>query len=170
MGYYKGCIDKNILVVIVSFFQRECFAFFYLLPFAFGILILIWMWQMVDAWGGWSLFQTLLRTLKKVASKHGVSIPTVAVKYILDQVITMSFSFYPFFWIAVIMMMHSKLKYNCLIVWFYQMSASSSGIHGRCQTWFVRTYSGCKWYIFTCPWWGRREQHSRSFRKRERSA
>ncbi|XP_021278877.1 uncharacterized oxidoreductase YqkF isoform X2 [Herrania umbratica] len=41
--------------------------------------------RMVDAWGGWSLFQTLLKTLKKVASKHGVSIPTVAVKYILDQ-------------------------------------------------------------------------------------
>ncbi|KAG6485333.1 hypothetical protein ZIOFF_053870 [Zingiber officinale] len=41
--------------------------------------------RMVDAWGGWSLFQTLLRTLKKVASKHGVSIPTVAVRYILNQ-------------------------------------------------------------------------------------
>lgn len=44
--------------------------------------------QMVDAWGGWSLFQELLRTLKTVANKHGVSIPTVAVKYILDQVFT----------------------------------------------------------------------------------
>lgn len=41
--------------------------------------------RMVDAWGGWSLFQGLLQTLKKIASKHGVSIPTVAVKYILDQ-------------------------------------------------------------------------------------
>ncbi|KAJ7981141.1 Aldo/keto reductase family oxidoreductase [Quillaja saponaria] len=41
--------------------------------------------RMVDAWGGWSLFQALLQTLKRVASKHGVSIPTVAVKYILDQ-------------------------------------------------------------------------------------
>ncbi|KAK6235165.1 hypothetical protein SCA6_010502 [Theobroma cacao] len=41
--------------------------------------------RMVDAWGGWSLFQTLLQTLNKVASKHGVSIPTVAVTYILDQ-------------------------------------------------------------------------------------
>ncbi|KAL9262622.1 Flagellar radial spoke protein 5-like protein [Drosera capensis] len=37
--------------------------------------------RMVDAWGGWSLFQTL----KKVAAKHMVSIPTVAVRYILDQ-------------------------------------------------------------------------------------
>ncbi|KAL6537929.1 hypothetical protein OROHE_012216 [Orobanche hederae] len=41
--------------------------------------------RMIDAWGGWSLFQMLLQTLKKVASKHGVSIPTVAVRYILDQ-------------------------------------------------------------------------------------
>ncbi|EEF33305.1 flagellar radial spoke protein 5 isoform X2 [Ricinus communis] len=41
--------------------------------------------RMVDAWGGWGQFQVLLRTLKKIASKHGVSIPTVAVKYILDQ-------------------------------------------------------------------------------------
>ncbi|KAK9156698.1 hypothetical protein Scep_003272 [Stephania cephalantha] len=41
--------------------------------------------RMVDAWGGWGLFQGLLRTLKEVATKHGVSIPTIAVKYILDQ-------------------------------------------------------------------------------------
>ncbi|KAJ0976750.1 hypothetical protein J5N97_012224 [Dioscorea zingiberensis] len=41
--------------------------------------------RMIDAWGGWNLFQVLLQTLKKVASKHGVSIPTVAVRYILDQ-------------------------------------------------------------------------------------
>ncbi|XP_057457844.1 flagellar radial spoke protein 5 isoform X3 [Lotus japonicus] len=41
--------------------------------------------RMVDAWGGWGLFQGLLRTLKQVATKHGVSISTVAVKYVLDQ-------------------------------------------------------------------------------------
>lgn len=41
--------------------------------------------RMVDAWGGWSLFQTLLQTLKKVSLKHGVTISTVAVKYILNQ-------------------------------------------------------------------------------------
>lgn len=46
--------------------------------------------QMVDAWGGWSQFQVLLRTLKRIASKHGVSIPTVAVKYVLDQVISVN--------------------------------------------------------------------------------
>ncbi|BAH94718.1 flagellar radial spoke protein 5 [Oryza sativa Japonica Group] len=41
--------------------------------------------RMVDAWGGWSLFQALLQTLKKVSLKHGVSISTVAVRYILNQ-------------------------------------------------------------------------------------
>ncbi|KAJ0083710.1 hypothetical protein Patl1_30457 [Pistacia atlantica] len=41
--------------------------------------------RMVDAWGGWSQFQVLLQTLKKIATKHGVSIPVVAVRYILDQ-------------------------------------------------------------------------------------
>ncbi|XP_020536137.1 flagellar radial spoke protein 5 isoform X1 [Jatropha curcas] len=41
--------------------------------------------RMVDAWGGWGQFQVLLKTLNQIASKHGVSIPTVAVKYILDQ-------------------------------------------------------------------------------------
>ncbi|HEY7491033.1 MAG TPA: aldo/keto reductase [Candidatus Tectomicrobia bacterium] len=41
--------------------------------------------QMVDAWGGWGLFQELLCTLKQVADKHGVSIANVAVRYILDR-------------------------------------------------------------------------------------
>ncbi|PIA39252.1 hypothetical protein AQUCO_02700438v1 [Aquilegia coerulea] len=41
--------------------------------------------RMVDAWGGWGLFQALLKTLNQVATKHMVSIPTVAVRYILDQ-------------------------------------------------------------------------------------
>ena len=41
--------------------------------------------QMVDAWGGWSLFQELLTILKGIADKHGVSIPNVAVRYILDR-------------------------------------------------------------------------------------
>jgi hypothetical protein len=48
---------------------------------------------MVDAWGGWNLFQGLLRTLKQVSLKHGVSIATVAVKYILDQVKLICFLF-----------------------------------------------------------------------------
>ncbi|MFQ5969185.1 MAG: aldo/keto reductase [Nitrososphaerales archaeon] len=41
--------------------------------------------QMVDAWGGWGLFQELLLVLKQIANKHGVSIANVAVRYILDR-------------------------------------------------------------------------------------
>lgn len=41
--------------------------------------------QMVDAWGGWALFQSLLTTLKTIAAKHDVSIANVAVRYVLDQ-------------------------------------------------------------------------------------
>ena len=41
--------------------------------------------QMVDAWGGWGLFQELLVELKWIADKHGVSIANVAVQYILDR-------------------------------------------------------------------------------------
>ena len=41
--------------------------------------------QMVDAWGGWGLFQELLQALKSVADKHGVGIANVAVRYILDR-------------------------------------------------------------------------------------
>ena len=41
--------------------------------------------NMVDMWGGWSLFQQLLNILKKIADKHKVSISNVAVRYILEQ-------------------------------------------------------------------------------------
>lgn len=41
--------------------------------------------NMIDAWGGWSLFQELLQVLDKIANKHQVSIPNVAVRYILDK-------------------------------------------------------------------------------------
>lgn len=41
--------------------------------------------QMIDAWGDWDLFQELLRTLKRIANKHGASIANVAVRYILDK-------------------------------------------------------------------------------------
>ncbi|PWA53812.1 NAD(P)-linked oxidoreductase superfamily protein [Artemisia annua] len=40
---------------------------------------------MVDAWGGRSLFQAILKTLNQVVVKHGVSIPSIAVKFVLDQ-------------------------------------------------------------------------------------
>ncbi|MEM6283091.1 MAG: aldo/keto reductase [Chloroflexota bacterium] len=41
--------------------------------------------NMVDAWGGWALFQELLRVLRTVADKHGVSVANVAVRYILQK-------------------------------------------------------------------------------------
>jgi aryl-alcohol dehydrogenase-like predicted oxidoreductase len=41
--------------------------------------------QMVDGWGGWDLLQELLRVLKQIADKHGVSVANVAVRYILDR-------------------------------------------------------------------------------------
>ena len=41
--------------------------------------------QMVDAWGGWDLFQELLATLKGIADRHGVSIADVAIRYVLDR-------------------------------------------------------------------------------------
>ena len=41
--------------------------------------------NMVDAWGSWALFQKLLRVLKNLADKHQVTIPNVAVRYVLDQ-------------------------------------------------------------------------------------
>ena len=41
--------------------------------------------QMIDAWGGWPLFQELLSTLKPIAWKHQVGIANLAVRYILDR-------------------------------------------------------------------------------------
>ncbi len=41
--------------------------------------------QMIDAWGGWALFQDLLATLKRVADKHGVAIANIGARYILDR-------------------------------------------------------------------------------------
>jgi aryl-alcohol dehydrogenase-like predicted oxidoreductase len=41
--------------------------------------------QMIDAWGGWNLFQELLSTLKRIAQKYNVSIANVAIRYILDK-------------------------------------------------------------------------------------
>ena len=41
--------------------------------------------QMVDAWGGWELFQELLHALRSVADKHQVTIAIAAVRYVLDR-------------------------------------------------------------------------------------
>lgn len=41
--------------------------------------------NMVDGWGGWNLLQELLTVLQDIATKHGVTIPNVAVRYIIEQ-------------------------------------------------------------------------------------
>jgi aryl-alcohol dehydrogenase-like predicted oxidoreductase len=41
--------------------------------------------QMIDAWGGWSLFQELLQVLDEIAHSHQVSIANIAVRAILDR-------------------------------------------------------------------------------------
>ena len=41
--------------------------------------------NMIDAWGGWSLFQKLLVVLEQIAQKHNASIANVATRFILDK-------------------------------------------------------------------------------------
>jgi len=41
--------------------------------------------NMIDAWGGWDLFQELLSALNKIAVKHGSGIANVATRFILDK-------------------------------------------------------------------------------------
>jgi aryl-alcohol dehydrogenase-like predicted oxidoreductase len=41
--------------------------------------------QMIDAWGGWGLFQELLAELKRIANRHQVSIANVGVRYVLER-------------------------------------------------------------------------------------
>jgi aryl-alcohol dehydrogenase-like predicted oxidoreductase len=40
--------------------------------------------EMIQTWGNWDLFQTLLHTLKAIATKHNVSISNVATRWVLD--------------------------------------------------------------------------------------
>ena len=39
----------------------------------------------IDEFGGWNLFQALLRTLAMIGKRHGVGIGTVAARYVLDR-------------------------------------------------------------------------------------
>jgi aryl-alcohol dehydrogenase-like predicted oxidoreductase len=41
--------------------------------------------HMIDAWGGWTLFQELLAAVQGVAHKHAVGIAEVGVRWVLDQ-------------------------------------------------------------------------------------
>ena len=39
----------------------------------------------IDDFGGWELFQSLLRTLKAIGDRHGVDIATIASAWVLEQ-------------------------------------------------------------------------------------
>jgi aryl-alcohol dehydrogenase-like predicted oxidoreductase len=41
--------------------------------------------QMQKAWGSWEVFQNLLATLADIAQRYNVSVPNVAVRYVLDR-------------------------------------------------------------------------------------
>jgi aryl-alcohol dehydrogenase-like predicted oxidoreductase len=41
--------------------------------------------NMIDGWGGWTLFQELLAVLKEIADKHRVGIASLGIRYILDR-------------------------------------------------------------------------------------
>jgi aryl-alcohol dehydrogenase-like predicted oxidoreductase len=41
--------------------------------------------RMIDAWGGWALFQELLVALKDIADRHGASIANIGIRYVLDR-------------------------------------------------------------------------------------
>src|ERR687885_467222 len=43
--------------------------------------------KMIDAWGGWNLFQELLSTLKSIAQKYNDGIANVATRYILEKAV-----------------------------------------------------------------------------------
>jgi len=41
--------------------------------------------HVIDVWGGWTLFQELLKVLDAIAQEHNVSISNVATRYILND-------------------------------------------------------------------------------------
>ena len=41
--------------------------------------------NMIDFWGGWTLFQELLSVLDSIAQKHNASIPNISTRYVLDK-------------------------------------------------------------------------------------
>eukprot|EP00899_Mesostigma_viride_P026448 jgi/Mesvir1/6989/Mv09128-RA.1 len=41
--------------------------------------------KLLDSWGSWDVFQQLLRECKIIAKKHGVALPAVAARWVLDQ-------------------------------------------------------------------------------------
>jgi len=53
--------------------------------FAFENRSLVKYRLIIDEFGPWSLFQTLLETLQAIGEKHGVALSTVATRWVLDQ-------------------------------------------------------------------------------------
>ena len=41
--------------------------------------------QMIDAWGGWALFQELLAALDRLAARHGAGIANLGLRWVLDR-------------------------------------------------------------------------------------
>lgn len=41
--------------------------------------------MIVQAWGTWELFQSLLQVLRQIGDRHGRSISNVAVRWVLDH-------------------------------------------------------------------------------------
>lgn len=39
----------------------------------------------VNAWGTWELFQSLLRLLRKIGDRHGVTVSNIATRWVLDH-------------------------------------------------------------------------------------
>src|SRR6266516_4010379 len=84
------CIEHNISLVIYVSLCGELMSEHYLgriqpTTTELNTLSLRKYKQMIDAWGGWNLFQELLSTLKRIAQKHNVSIANVATSYILAK-------------------------------------------------------------------------------------
>ena len=42
-------------------------------------------YNMINAWGGWELFQELLQILLQISKKHGCSVANVATSFILEK-------------------------------------------------------------------------------------
>jgi aryl-alcohol dehydrogenase-like predicted oxidoreductase len=53
--------------------------------FAFENRSLVKYRLIIDAFGDWALFQELLRALKAIGERHGVSLGAVAIRHVLDQ-------------------------------------------------------------------------------------
>lgn len=73
----------------------------------------------IDEFGGWSTFQTLLRALKTIADRHGVSLSSVAVRWVLDQ---------PGVAAAIVGARYADRLASTLEVFMFQLDAADHGL------------------------------------------